>query len=173
LLGDSEVGRSIEELVSGLGACISRGSLSGNFDEDNTDNIMIPYDELAFWMQRKGAGKESGERVSRIAKELSECGLAAPMLFDYSSTQERGQSSLAALYTAIEGVLPLLENISLDEKINPPYPVKRMKRLLVVVSYKICAEVSWNLAEVKDIFQPKDKRASMVVREALKVNYQK
>ncbi|KAF4725439.1 hypothetical protein FOZ63_015860, partial [Perkinsus olseni] len=80
-----------------------------------------------------------------------------------------GQSSLAALYTAIEGVLPLLENISLDEKINPPYPVKRMKRLLVVISYKICAEISLHLAEVKDIFQPKDKRAAIVVREALKV----
>ncbi|KAF4755016.1 Cytoplasmic dynein 2 heavy chain 1, partial [Perkinsus olseni] len=158
-----------EELVSGLEACISRGSLSENFDEDNIDNIMIPYDELAFWTQCEQAGKEGGERVSKIAKELSECRSAAPMLFDHSSPQERGQSSLAALYTAIEGVLPLLENISLDEKINPPYPVKRMKRLLMVISYKICAEVSWHLAEVKDIFQPKDKRASMVVREALKV----
>ncbi|KAF4745000.1 hypothetical protein FOZ63_028667, partial [Perkinsus olseni] len=158
-----------EELVSGLEACISRGSLSENFDEDNIDNIVIPYDELAFWMQRKEAGKEGGERVSRIAKELSECGLAAPMLFDHSSPQERGQSSLAALHTAIEGVLPLLENLSLDEKINPAYPVKRMKRLLMVISYKICAEVSSHLAEVKDIFQPKDKRASMVVRESLKV----
>ncbi|KAF4750763.1 hypothetical protein FOZ63_003798, partial [Perkinsus olseni] len=147
-LGDSEVGRSIEELVSGLEACISRGSLSENFDEDNIDNIVIPYDELAFWTQRREAGKEGGERVSRFAKELSECGLAVPMLFDHSFPQERGQSSLAALYTAIEGVLPLLENISLDEKINPPYPVERMKRLSMVISYKICAEVSWHLAEV-------------------------
>ncbi|KAF4663534.1 hypothetical protein FOL46_004688 [Perkinsus olseni] len=169
LLGDSEVGRSIEELVSGLEACISRGSLSENFDEDNIDNIVIPYDELASWTQHKEAGKESGERVSRIAKELSECRLAAPMLFDNSSPQERGQSSLATLHAAIDGVLPLLENLSLDDKINPAYPVKRMKRLLVVISYKICAEVSWHLAEVKDIFQLKDKGASMVVRESLKV----
>ncbi|XP_065833043.1 cytoplasmic dynein 2 heavy chain 1-like isoform X2 [Oscarella lobularis] len=141
---DPKLQNLLGELEAGLGSVIRRqGKKSSRVADENASlgGILTPVDEFQYWVESSVSGSklDARERAAHFRELLQ------TMAKDFASVGER---ALVDAVELVEVTQDTLDEVWKQTDFEPPYPERRMVRLMDVVGGALCCFVQRQLGEL-------------------------